>query len=58
MYNFGFIKSVLDGTEHKYSVSKGMELPESFSCLPNLPEVINQGAYSICVPCSISAYIN
>ena len=56
---FGFKPSVLDGTEHVFgSTMSKNELPESYSYKKYLPEVLDQGSESICVPCSISAYLN
>jgi hypothetical protein len=56
--NYGFIPSKIDGTEHIFEEEKGFELPEKYSYKKFLPEVINQGRQPICVPCSLSAYIN
>ena len=56
---FGFEPSVIDGTEHVFG-AVGMpfsdNLPRRYSFRKFLPGVLNQGAESICVPCSISAY--
>ena len=58
---FGFEPSVIDGTEHVFGAA-GMpfsdNLPRRYSFRKFLPGVLNQGAESICVPCSISAYLN
>ena len=56
--NYGFVPSKIDGTELLFKEEKGMKLPEKYSYKKFLPEVINQGNKPICVPCSISAYIN
>lgn len=56
--NYGFVPSKIDGTEHQFEEIKGFEIPDKFSYKKFLPEVINQGNRPICVPCSISAYIN
>ena len=58
MYNFGFSKTQFDGTEHIYEPSQSLPLPDEYSYMNNLPKVINQGEDPICVPCSISSYIN
>jgi hypothetical protein len=58
MQKFGFIPSEIDGSEIIFSLQKETGLPESYHCLTNLPDVINQGRLSICVPCSLSAYLN
>lgn len=59
MENFyGFIPSKIDGSEYIFGYTHDCDIPSEYSCVENLPKVINQGALSICVPCSISAYIN
>lgn len=56
---FGFLPSVIDGTEFVFGAPAGTpEIPSSYTYRPYLPTVINQGALSICVPCSLSAHIN
>lgn len=55
---FGFIQSKLDGTEQQLQVDKTVKLPESYSCEKALPKVLDQGREPICVPCSISSFIN
>jgi uncharacterized protein YvpB len=57
MINYGFIPSKIDGTELEFK-TKNIELPKTISYKKYLPPVINQGADPICVPCSISSYIN
>lgn len=56
--NYGFVPSKIDGTELLFKEEKGMKLPEKYSYKKFLPEVINQSNKPICVPCSVSAYIN
>ena len=56
--NFGFVPSVLDGTEWIFGTPEGVTLPKKYNYRQYLPEVINQGELSICVPCSVSAYLN
>lgn len=56
--NYGFVASKMDGTEQEFKAVKGMEIPKKYSYKKYLPEVINQGSRPICVPCSVSAYIN
>ena len=57
--NFGFVRSEIDGTEIVFGVPKEQKhLPQTYSYKRFMPKIINQGAESICVPCSISAYIN
>ena len=57
MVNYGFAPSKMDGTEHKFKEMK-IELPEAVSYKEYLPKVLDQGNRPICVPCSVSAYIN
>jgi C1A family cysteine protease len=56
--NYGFVASKMDGTEKEFNEIEGMEIPKSYSYKKYLPSVINQGNRPICVPCSVSAYIN
>lgn len=53
---YGFIQSKLDGTEQQLQLDKNLKLPEQF--VYKLPKVLDQGDKPICVPCSISSYIN
>jgi hypothetical protein len=56
---FGFEPSVMDGTEHVFGAGMPMSsIPKSYSYRKFLPGVLDQGAESICVPCSVSAYLN
>jgi hypothetical protein len=56
--NYGFVPSKMDGTEVKFKKIKDFEIPEEYSYIRYLPSVLNQGNKPICVPCSLSAYIN
>lgn len=56
--NYGFKQSVIDGSEIIFGCSEKETLPQKYSYREFLPNVINQGGYSICVPCSLSAYLN
>lgn len=61
MFNFsnlGFKKSKLNGTEHIFGASLVSSLPKKYSYQRYLPKVINQGSEPICVPCSLSVYLN
>ena len=58
MINYGFIPSRMDGTEHTIKLPQSLDLPASYSYEDVLPPVIDQGSHSICVPCSISAFLN
>ena len=55
---YGYIKSKLDGTEHIFEPNKTIDLPSSYSYKNYLPKVLDQGSEPICVPCSITSYIN
>jgi hypothetical protein len=55
---FGFKPSQIDGTERIYGSDDSIELPERYTYRPYLPQVIDQGSQSICVPCTVSAYLN
>lgn len=52
---YGYIKSKLDGTEHQFASTK-LDILETFRY--ELPKVIDQGQRPICVPCSISSFLN
>lgn len=56
--NYGFLPSVMDGTEIVFSASFEDKLLPQYCYKEYLPQVIDQGALSICVPCSLSAYLN
>ena len=58
MTNYGMIPSIIDGTENIFEEPKNIGLPKQFSYKKYLPEVLDQGNEPICVPCSLSAYIN
>lgn len=55
---FGFNPSKMDGTERIFGESKDVELPEKYTYRAYLPSVLDQGDLSICVPCTVSAYLN
>lgn len=58
----GAILSKIDGTELEYEINTSKKenegLPKEYSYMYNLPKVINQEIYPICVPCSISSWLN
>ena len=56
--NLGFVPSIIDGSELLFEYKDQVTLPEKYSYAKTLPQVINQGRLSICVPCSLSAYLN
>lgn len=55
---FGFKPSVIDGTERIFEGDEKIELPEKYTYKAYLPQVLDQGSDSICVPCTVSAYLN
>lgn len=59
MANWGFKPSVMNGTEHKFSAPNISDsIPNHYSYKRFLPPVLDQGANPICVPCSVSSYLN
>lgn len=58
MTNYGFKQSYLDGTEHVFGIGAQMNLPETYTYQTSMSPVLNQGSEPICVPCSISAFLN
>ena len=58
MTNYGMIPSVIDGSEEIFNEPQNIGLPKQFSYKKYLSKVLDQGADPICVPCSLSAYIN
>ena len=57
---FGFTPTQFDGTEIEYTPRewKSFELPAEYSFLKYMPPVIDQGAEPICVPSSLSTWLN
>ena len=55
---FGFKPSQIDGTERIFSADETIELPDKYTYRPYLPQVLDQGDQPICVPCTVSAYLN
>lgn len=58
MKNFGYIKSELDGTEFVFGAPSMNNIPEIFTYRDVMPNILDQGNESICVPCSISGFLN
>ena len=56
--NYGFVPSKIDGTELQFTEDKKMKMPLSYTYQKNLSKILNQGSKPICVPCSISTFIN
>lgn len=55
---YGFTPSIIDGSEKVFEGNDKVELPEKYTYRPYLPDVLNQGSESICVPCTLSAFLN
>ena len=54
----GYIPSVMDGSELIFGVSETPTIPDEYTYVDNLPEVLDQGSAQICVPCTVSSYLN
>jgi hypothetical protein len=54
----GCIPSKMDGTEKIFSASEKQDLPETYSYKENMSPVLDQGFEQICVPCTVSSYLN
>ena len=54
----GYRPSVIDGSEHLFTVNESLPLPEKYSYRKFLPRILDQGSRPICVPCSVSTYLN
>ena len=55
----GCLPSKMDGTEHVFgNGSQTIDMPSSYSYKEYMPKVLDQGSESICVPCSVSAFLN
>ena len=58
MVVLGFRPTELDGTEHVFSANESLPLPAKYSYRQYLPKILDQGSRPICVPCSVSTYLN
>ena len=58
MVVLGFSPTELDGTEHVFSANESLPLPMKYSYRQYLPKILDQGSRPICVPCSVSTYLN
>ena len=60
MDNFvlGCIPSKMDGSEKIFGASKTETLPESYSYEDIMCPILDQGKEQICVPCTVSSYLN
>ena len=54
----GCIPSKMDGSERIFSVEEEVTLPYYYSYVDTLPGVLDQGSEQICVPCTVSSYLN
>ena len=54
----GCIPSTMDGSEKIYGVDIDFVIPEEYTYEDNLPSVLDQGSEQICVPCTVSSYLN
>lgn len=57
MKNFGYVKSEFNGTEY-YFGDTSENIPDSYSYVSSLPDVMNQGSRPICAPCTMATYLN
>lgn len=55
---FGFIPSKMDGSERVFGASGNLDLPEEYTYRAHMAPIIDQKELQICVPCSVSAYLN
>lgn len=54
----GCIPSKMDGSEKIFNVEEEVTLPSYYSYVDTLPSVLDQGSEQICVPCTVSSYLN
>ena len=54
----GCIPSTMDGSEKIFGTDEKVTIPDSYSYIDVLPKVLNQGSEQICVPCTVSSYLN
>ena len=54
----GCIPSTMDGSEKIFDTNQEITIPDSYSFRYFLPKVLNQGDEQICVPCTVSSYLN
>lgn len=55
---YGFKKTQLDGSEKIFGSSMKIELPETYTFRAYMSPILNQGDEQICVPCTMSAFLN
>lgn len=54
----GCAPSKLDGTEYIYNAPETLEVPEEYDYREFMSKVLDQGSDPICVPCSLSTWLN
>lgn len=54
----GCIPSTMDGSEKIFNGNEAITIPNSYSYVDVLPEVLDQGSEQICVPCTVSSFLN
>lgn len=54
----GCIPSVMDGSEKIFGIDREITIPDEYTYEDNLPKVLDQGTEQICVPCTVSSYLN
>lgn len=54
----GCAPSKLNGTEYIYNAPESLDLPEVYDYREFLSKILDQGSDPICVPCSLSTWIN
>lgn len=57
-YGIGCIKSRLDGSEHKFSMERKIQLPPEYSYISVMPPVLDQGQTSECVCYSLTSVLD
>jgi hypothetical protein len=54
----GCIPSTMDGSEKIFGLDNTPTIPNEYTYVDNLPDVLDQGSAQICVPCTVSSYLN
>ena len=54
----GCIPSTIDGSEHIFGVTEMPKFPDTYSYVDIMCPILNQGSAQICVPCTVSSYLN
>ena len=56
--SFGCSPSVIDGSEYIFNIPESLSIPYEYDYREFMSEVLDQGSQPICVPCSLSTWIN